>query len=145
MKLHSLFLIDLYELVVCLNLYLVFRFRNFCGLVTISKTAAQLVITWQAKYSLMQPNGPTNFSFKNLGFARTHISTEVKITGSAMCESHCFIITDNIFNDINVINLNIKLNTADSLVLKAEVSKIFFNLIYFYGFHFLDKIKKFYR
>lgn len=74
------------------------------------------------------------------------MSTGVKVTGSAMCESHCFIITDYIiFNYINVINLNKKLYMADSLLLKVEFNKIFVNLICLYVFHFLDKINKFYR
>lgn len=69
LKLHSLFLIDLYKHVVCLNV-LVFRFRKvlWFGLVDIAKTAAPLGITWQAKYSLMQSylTGLPNFLLKPL-------------------------------------------------------------------------------
>lgn len=72
LKLHSLFLIDLYKLVVCLRLSLVFRFRKVLWFGDYSKDSLWLElwlgITWQAKYSLMQSYlmGLPNFLLKPL-------------------------------------------------------------------------------
>lgn len=64
------------------------------------------------------------------GYNAYHCCNDTYRAGGVICY---------VAKDINVTNLNIKLNTADTLVLKVEYNKVFFNLICLYRLHCHDK------